>query len=177
MSGSLLVRELARELDAGVTDERVERMRKRHGEIFKSLAPKGRPLPGACELLRYLSGQDIAWAIATSGHAENASAALSALNIEARSAVIVTRDQVRSAKPEPDLFLEAAKRLDRLTEEGLVVGDSIWDMMAARRAGATGIGLLSGGYSNAELTEAGATLICDDPADLMLHVEELLAPT
>lgn len=175
MSGSLLVRELAQELDASVTDACVERTRKRHGEIFKSFASKGRALPGAAELLAHLTGKGIAWAIATSGHAENASAALSTLNVDLASAVVVTRDQVRSAKPEPDLFLEAAKRLNRPVQEALVVGDSIWDMMAAKRAGATGIGVLSGGYSNAELTEVGAALICDDPADLMLHVDDLLA--
>ena len=62
---------------------------------------------------------------------------------------------------------------DRAIEEAIIVGDSIWDMMAARRAGATAIGLLSGGTSNAELIGAGAARICDDPADLMLHVDAL----
>ncbi len=176
MSGSLLVRELAQELDASVANECVERVRKRHGEIFKSLAPKSHPLPGAQELLRYLTENGIGWAIATSGHAENASTALSALEVDGGNAVIVTRDQVQAAKPEPDLFLEAARRLKRPIKDALIVGDSIWDMMAARRARATGIGLLSGGTSNAELTEAGAARICDDPADLMLHVRELSDP-
>src|SRR5689334_20836815 len=109
MSGSLLVRELAQELGKEIPADVVERVRARHGEIFKSLTPVGRPLPGARELLRHLSAHAIPWAIATSGHAENARAALDAL--AAGDAPIVTRDQVRSAKPEPDLFFEAAKRL------------------------------------------------------------------
>ncbi len=58
---------------------------------------------------------------------------------------IVTRDQVQFAKPNPDLFLTAAEQLGREIETATVVGDSVWDMLASRRARALGIGLLSGG--------------------------------
>jgi HAD superfamily hydrolase (TIGR01509 family) len=58
----------------------------------------------------------------------------------------VTRDQVKYAKPDPDLFLAAAERLGSPIETAVVIGDSIWDMLAARRCGALGVGLLSGGY-------------------------------
>jgi len=173
MSGTLLVRELARELGAAVAPDRVERVHRRHGEIFKSFGAVGRPLPGAKELLAYLSQRAIAWAIATSGHAENARAALAALDVDAGNAVIVTRDQVQAAKPEPDLFLEAAARTARPVERALVVGDSVWDMVAATRARSVGLGLLSGGYSASELLEAGAYRTFDDPADLLAHIEEL----
>lgn len=173
MSGALLVRELTRELGRAVAPDSVERVHKRHGEIFESFGAVGRPLPGAKELLAHLSRHAIAWAIATSGHAENARAALAALDVDADDAVIVTRDQVQAAKPEPDLFVEAAARMTRSVESALVVGDSVWDMLAAKRARSVGIGLLSGGYSGSELREAGACRTFDDPADLLAHIEEL----
>jgi phosphoglycolate phosphatase-like HAD superfamily hydrolase len=86
---------------------------------------------------------------------------------------IVTRDQVRHAKPDPDLFLAAAERLGVEIESAIVVGDSIWDLLAARRARALGVGLLSGGYGRAELETAGAYSVYEDPADLLLHLDEV----
>jgi phosphoglycolate phosphatase-like HAD superfamily hydrolase len=90
-----------------------------------------------------------------------------------KSVPIVTRDQVAHAKPDPDLFLAAIDRLDVVAEDVFVVGDSVWDMLAARRAGVLGIGLLSGGYGTEELERAGAYRVYDDPAMLMLHLDEL----
>ena len=83
------------------------------------------------------------------------------------------RDQVVYAKPNPELFLAAAERIGVPPGDCFVVGDSIWDMLAARRAGALGIGLLSGGYGKEELQEAGPYRIYDDPADLLAHLDEL----
>jgi phosphoglycolate phosphatase-like HAD superfamily hydrolase len=85
----------------------------------------------------------------------------------------VTRDQVRYAKPDPDLFLEAARRIDVAIEHCCVVGDSIWDLLAARRASALGIGLLSGGYGQDELERAGAYRVYEDPADMLKHIDEV----
>jgi phosphoglycolate phosphatase-like HAD superfamily hydrolase len=86
---------------------------------------------------------------------------------------VVTRDQVAHAKPDPDLFLAAAERLDADVADAVVVGDSVWDLLAARRARALGIGLLSGGYGREELERAGAYRVYDDPADLRLHLDEV----
>jgi phosphoglycolate phosphatase-like HAD superfamily hydrolase len=86
---------------------------------------------------------------------------------------IITRDQVAYAKPNPDLFLAAAERLDIPPGDCFVVGDSIWDLLAAQRAGALGVGLLSGGYGEEELERAGAYMVYDDPADLLVHLDEL----
>jgi phosphoglycolate phosphatase-like HAD superfamily hydrolase len=86
---------------------------------------------------------------------------------------VVTRDQVKYAKPDPDLFLEAADRLKVDITTSCVVGDSIWDMLAARRAGALGIGLLSGGYGREELERSSAYRVFDDPADMLAHMDEL----
>jgi phosphoglycolate phosphatase-like HAD superfamily hydrolase len=69
---------------------------------------------------------------------------------------MITRDQVAHAKPDPDLFIAAAATLNVDVRESLIVGDSTWDMLAARRAGGLGIGLLSGGYGRNELERAHA---------------------
>ena len=76
-------------------------------------------------------------------------------------------------KPDPDLFLAAAGRLGADIEATSLVGDSVWDMLAARRARALGIGLLSGGYGREELERAGAYRVYEDPADLLKHIDEV----
>jgi phosphoglycolate phosphatase-like HAD superfamily hydrolase len=86
---------------------------------------------------------------------------------------IVTRDLVRHAKPDPDLFLAAVEKLALPAADAYVVGDSVWDMLAARRAGMLGVGLLSGGYGTDELERAGAYRVYDDPAMMMRHLDEL----
>ena len=86
---------------------------------------------------------------------------------------MVTRDLVRHAKPDPDLFLAAAALLEVDPRQAMVVGDSVWDLLAARRAGALGVGLLSGGYGREELERAGAFRVYSDPADLLTRLDEL----
>jgi phosphoglycolate phosphatase-like HAD superfamily hydrolase len=80
---------------------------------------------------------------------------------------------VPHAKPDPDLFVAAAARLGVEVGESVVVGDSVWDLLAARRARALGVGLLSGGYGQAELEQAGAYRVYQDPADLLRHLDEV----
>ena len=113
----------------------------------------------------------------SSGRIETASANLRSLGVDPQSAVVVTRDQVNYAKPDPDLFVEAARRLGTTTQGSYVIGDSIWDMIAAARCGALGIGLLSGGYGREELQQAGALRVYDDPADMLLHLDEIVPRT
>lgn len=86
---------------------------------------------------------------------------------------IITRDQVERAKPDPDLFVAAAEKLGVDIGESIVVGDSVWDLLAARRAKAIGVGVLSGGYGQDELERAGAYRVYQDPFDLLKHVDEL----
>jgi len=131
-----------------------------------------RPLPGAKELLTYLTKARVPWAIATSGRLESAQPLLDSLGVPA-GVPVVTRDQVEHAKPDPDLFLAAAGRLGVPVEESIVVGDSVWDLLAARRAHALGVGLLSGGYGEDELQQAGAYRVYQDPADLLKHLDEV----
>ena len=86
---------------------------------------------------------------------------------------VITRDMVRHAKPDPDLFLAAADRLGVSIHNSIVVGDSVWDLLAARRARALGVGVLSGGYGQEELEKAGAYRVYQDPQDLLDHLDEL----
>lgn len=172
MSGGLLLNALLRETGHRVTLEEATRLQRLHAEAYARLVYQVRPLPGARDLLDYLSDQHVPWAIATSGREESARPALDALGVLA-TAPIVTRDQVSHAKPDPDLFLAAAKRLGIDISHAMVVGDSVWDLLAARRARALSIGLLSGGYGQDELERAGAYRVYDDPADLLRHIDEV----
>ena len=172
MSGGLFVNALLRETGHSVSREEAERLQEIHGEAFRRYAPQVRPLPGAEELLAYLTKAGVPWAIATSGRIESASLSLRLLGI-AEDVPIVTRDLVRHAKPDPDLFLAAAEKLGVDISNSVVVGDSIWDLLAARRARALGVGLLSGGYGREELERAGAYRVYNDPADLLRHLDEV----
>jgi HAD superfamily hydrolase (TIGR01509 family) len=172
MSGGLFVNALFREIGEQVSREQVERMQRLHMQAFLRQASQVRPLPGARELLVRLSEQGVAWAIATSGRREAAQPALDMLGV-APEVVVVTRDQVSHAKPDPDLFLAAAERLHVNIEMSIVVGDSVWDLLAARRARALSVGLLSGGYGEDELQRAGAYRVYADPADLLRHLDEV----
>jgi HAD superfamily hydrolase (TIGR01549 family) len=172
MSGGLFVNALAREVGRSVSVEEAERIHQVHGEAFTRYASQVRPLPGASELLNYLTASSVPWAIATSGRLESASLSLRLLNINTE-VPIITRDMVQHAKPDPDLFLAAAEKLGIEIGNAVVVGDSIWDLLAARRARALSVGLLSGGYGREELERAGAYRVYNDPADLLRHLDEV----
>ncbi|CAN5858106.1 HAD family hydrolase [soil metagenome] len=172
MSGGLLVNALLREVGHTVTPEESERLRQFHAEAYARLIGQVRPLPGARELLESLTLAAVPWAIATSGLRESAQPAFDLLGV-GPDVPTVTRDQVRHAKPDPDLFLAAARGLGVSIENSVVVGDSVWDLLAARRARALGVGLLSGGYGEDELMRAGAYRVYQDPADLLRHLDEV----
>ena len=173
MSGGLFANILLRETGLDITQERLERLRQRHKEAYSKRSHLVQPLPGARELLAYLTESKIPWAIATSGRMETARPNIENLGVNVEKAAVVTRDQVRYAKPDPDLFLEAARRIDIPITQCCVVGDSIWDLLAAQRANALGIGLLSGGYGENELERAGAYRVYEDPADMLKHMDEI----
>lgn len=173
MSGGLLTNMLLRETGLTIEPARIERVQQLHSDAYTRRIDEVRPLPGAAELLSFLTQARIPWAVATSGRLETASLALAKIGIDVTHVPIITRDQVRFAKPDPDLFIAAAKRLDIDIAATFVVGDSVWDMLAAQRARALGIGLLSGGYGLDELDRAGAYRVFDDPAHLLQHIDEL----
>ena len=111
MSGGLFTNMLLRETGLAIDAERVDRLRARHADAYRRLSADVRPLPGARELLAFLADADIPWAIATSGRMETAGPVLETLGVDPGNAVVITRDQVKYAKPDPDLFLAAAERL------------------------------------------------------------------
>jgi HAD superfamily hydrolase (TIGR01549 family) len=172
MSGGLFVNALLRETGSQFNPNRAVELQATHRECFQRHLADVRPLPGAGALLQHLSSVSIAWAIATSGGAQTARPTLELLDIP-DAVPVITHDEVPYAKPDPHLFLAAANRLGVDAEHSIVVGDSVWDMLAAQRARALGVGLLSGGYGREELERAGAFRVYDDPADLLIHLDEL----
>jgi len=173
MSGGLFTNMLLRETGLAIDAARIDRMRQRHTEAYNRRSDSIRPLPGAKELLAYLSEAEIPWAIATSSRMETAAPTLERLGVDLNRTAVITRDKVKHAKPDPDLFLAAAAAIDQPIGSACVVGDSVWDMLAARRAGALGVGLLSGGYGEEELARASAYRVYEDPADLLKHIDEV----
>ena len=172
MSGGLFTRAVARELGRPLTTAEVEAIQARHGQLFRELLPERRPLPDAAELLAELRALGVPHGIATSGRRPEINASLEALGIGDET-VVIERGNVERAKPEPDLFLACADRLGVPPEECYVVGDAVWDLLAARRARMLSIGLLSGGYGEDELISAGAFRVYRDTKELHASLDEL----
>ncbi|MFK7697882.1 HAD family hydrolase [Pseudomonas caspiana] len=173
MSGGLMLKTLSRETGLEISEAQAKRLSEKHADAYERLQGQIIALPGAIELLDALSQDNLKWCIATSGGIDTATINLKALKLDINEINIITRDDVKYGKPDPDLFLAAAHKLDAPIDECLVIGDAIWDMLAARRCKATGIGLLSGGYDIAELERAGALRVYEDPQDLLEHLDEI----
>jgi HAD superfamily hydrolase (TIGR01549 family) len=172
MSGGLFVNALSRELDTELDPDTLATLPRLHADAYVRQFDTVQPLPGAVELLRTLTDHGIRWAIATSGVERYARLSLELLQLPPDTP-LVTRDQVRYAKPDPDLFQAAAELIGAEIVDSLVIGDSVWDLLAARRARALGIGFLSGGYGREELIYSGAFRVYEDPKDLLAHLYEV----
>jgi HAD superfamily hydrolase (TIGR01509 family) len=147
MSGGLFARAAARELGHAIDGAAAEDLQRRHGELFREFLPDRRPLPGAVELLSELRRRRVPYGIATSGRRPEIDRSLEVLGV-GEEVVVVDRSDVQRAKPEPDLFIACLQRLGLAPQECYVVGDAVWDQLAARRAGILSVGLLSGGYGD-----------------------------
>jgi HAD superfamily hydrolase (TIGR01549 family) len=172
MSGGLFARAVARELGRDLTDAETRELQERHGKLFRDLLPVRRPLPGAVDLLQLLASHGVPHGVATSGGRPDIDASLEALGV-GPGVPVVGRQDVRRAKPEPDLFLACAQRLGADPVDCYVVGDAVWDVLAARRARMLFVGVLTGGYGEDELTRAGAFRVFRDTADLTAAIDEL----
>ncbi len=172
MSGGLFTRAIAHEIGRELAAAQANGLRQRHGELFMQLVPNPRPLPGALRVLRRLRNLEVPVGIATSGRRPEIDRSLAALEIPG-DMVVIERGDVARAKPEPDLFLACQERLGVDARDCFVVGDAVWDLLAARRAGMFGVGLLTGGYGEDELIRAGAFRVYRDPLELDESLYEL----
>jgi HAD superfamily hydrolase (TIGR01549 family) len=172
MSGGLFARAVAREIGREISPTEADAVQRRHGELYREMLPERRPLPGARDLLHALRALGVTWGIATSGRHPEIDASLAAVGV-GDGDVVVSRDHVSRAKPEPDLFYACAERIGVDVRHAYIVGDAVWDLLAARRAGALSVGLLTGGYGADELLSAGAYRVYRDPAELHISLDEL----
>jgi HAD superfamily hydrolase (TIGR01549 family) len=172
MSGDLLTQAMVRDSGYKASPQKLKSIEKRHSHLLRKLLPKPEPLPGAAELLKDLRRKRILHGIATSGKPEEMKIAVRALGLNPDT-LIVNRSDVEQAKPEPDIFLECQKRLGVSPHECYAVGDAVWDLLAARRAGMLPIGMLTGGYGESELLESGAYRVFKNPKALHDHLGEL----
>lgn len=171
LPGSKLVRALLREQGRTMEDDEIKQVQELHGEVYGQLSAEVKPLPGAQELLKTLTRLRRGWAIVTSSEPKKAQPSLKMLDIGPQDTV-VTRDDVQRAKPEPDPFYVGAERLGVSIRDCVVIGDSVWDLLSARRARALGVGLLTGGYGREELERAGAYRVYETPEDMLRHLDE-----
>ena len=157
-------------LVAEVAGQRVEdalgdEVRSLHGEHYQTLFPLVRPLPGADDLLALLRKTGLTVVLATSGSPDEIDRALELLTAADVASALVTSAEVPSSKPAPDLVQAALDRAG--STRAVMVGDSVWDIGAAKRAGIPAVGLRCGGFAETELLDAGATSVFDDPEDLV----------
>jgi HAD superfamily hydrolase (TIGR01509 family) len=172
MSGGMFVRATARAINRTLSDDEVKRLQDAHSRYFHEFLPKRRPLPGAIKLLAALRDARVPYGIATSGRRPDIDASLAALRVP-DDVVVIERGDVARAKPEPDLFLACQSRMKVDVSECFVIGDAVWDLLAARRAGMLAVGLLTGGYGMDELFQAGAYRVYRDAAELLDSLDEL----
>jgi len=171
-SGKLIVRFAQREAGRQLSAEQEQTVHRRHSELFHQIVPRPWPLPGAAEVFRALRDARIPHAIATASYRPIIDASLNAVGVGPDTVVVEGKGELQG-KPEPDLFLASRKRLGVEAEECIVVGDAVWDHVAARRAGMVSVGVLTGGYGEEELYHAGAFRVYRNIADLLQNLDEL----
>lgn len=172
MSGGLLAHRVTKESGVELSKAQQEKAEELHGRYYFEGLEWVRPTPGARDLLLALSEAGVPWVIASSGKADEAEAHIEKLELPEMPAYVCSAD-VDSAKPNPEMFLAAAEKIDASVLDCIAVGDATWDMLAARRARMLGVGLLCGGYSSDELQRAHAFRVYLDPADLYSSLDEI----
>jgi len=148
-----------------IDDKHGEALRKGHAEAYMEMIDEVEPLPGARELLRELRDEDVAVVLASSAKEEEVDHYLDLLGARDLVSGWTTSADVEQTKPKPDLIRAA---MDRADGDGpwLMVGDSVWDVRAAANAGLPTLGVLSGGFSEEELRDAGAIEVVESVAAL-----------
>jgi HAD superfamily hydrolase (TIGR01509 family) len=175
MSGKLFLPKLLREQGHRYSHALLGRLESGHSKRFTPLIRDVSPLPGAANLLKQLKRRSIPFAIATSGSGQQTTRLLRRI-VGLPDCLVITADDVDSAKPAPDLFELAANKLSKEPADCFVVGDSVWDVLAGRRMKAAVIGLRTGGFDGHELQESGAYRVYADPLELSESLEQLGFP-
>ncbi len=142
-------------------------LRTAHSALYATYWSRLRPLPGAAGLLRACQERGLAVVLASSADEPEFRALRAALDAEDAIDAATCAGDVESSKPAPDLVQAALDRVGVPAQQAVFTGDTVWDVQACRKAGVPCIGLLSGGISRGELTEAGAAEIYSGPADLL----------
>lgn len=146
-----------------------------HREHYLSSAPRLRAFEGAADLLRAVSARGVEVVLATSSPEDELEILLPALGADDAIKAVTSSADVDTAKPEPDLIGVALERAGVDAAEAVLIGDSVYDIEAAARAGVRAIGVRSGGVADAELREAGAIAVYDDCTALLDALDEVLA--
>ena len=169
MGGDRLVPEVAGE---DVEQDRGSEIREAWEKEFDALLDEVHLLPGARALLDALRQRGATPVLASSAIPRHARHAFALLDADRRAGAATTSEDAQETKPDPELIVEAIQRV-RGTD-ACVVGDSVWDVEAAQRAGVPAYGVLSGGNSREDLLAAGARAVYADPADLLRHLDDWL---
>jgi HAD superfamily hydrolase (TIGR01509 family) len=147
----------------GRDDEAVKKSWRSH---FDALLPEIRAIDGADQLLHALHDHGFVVVLATSSPEDLLQDLLTNVDGTEVVDVVITADDVDQAKPNPDIFEVALDRADLTIDRALALGDSVWDVEAARRAGVGTVAVETGGFSRFELEHAGALAVYRDAAVL-----------
>jgi HAD superfamily hydrolase (TIGR01549 family) len=148
----------------------------RSGLFKKEYLPKVRPFPKVRDLFQRIRDDNKRVVLASSGKKTDTKYYVDLLKVDSLIVGYVTGDDADSSKPAPDIFAASLKKLGDISPaDALTVGDTRFDIEAARKAGIKTIVFLCGGTSGAVLREAGAIAIYNDPADFLVHYDELIA--
>jgi HAD superfamily hydrolase (TIGR01509 family) len=167
MGGDLYVAAVAGE---EVEERHGDGLRDRWEELFDEELPRIAPLPGARGLVADLKQRGLTVVLATSSVAKHAEAFLDLLDARGLADDWTTKDDVEESKPAPDLVEAALAKAG--TGDAVMVGDTTWDCRAAAKAGIETIGVLTGGFSEGELLEAGAVAVFETADDLRRRLDE-----
>lgn len=168
MDSSRLLAELLGE-EAGRYGDEAKRL---HSRFFMENGPRLRTFAGARELLRTLDARGLTVVLSTSAPKDELATLLQVIDSEEAVAAVTSAKDVEEAKPEPDVVEAALRESGVEASDAIFIGDTVWDVVAAYRAGLGCIGVMSGGISRGELLEAGAVAVYDDVAQLLENLDE-----
>ncbi|HEV2789904.1 MAG TPA: HAD family hydrolase [Solirubrobacterales bacterium] len=149
-----------------------EAVRAAEAEAYKELIGEVEPLEGARELIEKLHDDGATVILASSAKQEEVDHYLDLLDARELVDGWTTSADVESTKPDPDLILAALEKVDE-EKPTVMVGDSVWDVKAATAAGVSTLAVLTGGFSEAELREAGAAQVVESIGELRIDSESL----